>query len=206
MIDLQLLTENACRKLNSECNSNLNLINLKHSTYGYQIAMEFMHYYRMRDIYEIYNQNKRYKRKYYFKYYDYEGLFKNGFNKNQMNNQLLHLRSSKNEKIKIYVSNYQFYKRDKNKSMFIVTCNLLETMYNYADYFDNLHTSSAELNHFNPDIENHYLNDMIYAFHLYYTMLDKEMLLSSDEMDKLMNEKHDIKKSLVFYTDFLNLS
>jgi hypothetical protein len=193
---MEYLTEKACIKINTYLRSHindyveLNVTNLTHSDYGYQVVIEFMHYYRMKDMYDMYMNNKRYKRKFYFKYYDYENMFKTGFNRVEMSNHLHNLRFSKNNKLNDYVSNFHFYKADKNAIMYCVTVNVLKTMYQYADYFESLKNNANE---YNIDTENHYLNDMIYAFHLYYTMLNKETFLSENEMDTLLNEYHSLE-------------
>ncbi len=194
--NLELLTEITCRKLNSHLNLNLNYVNLEHSDYGYANAIQIMHYYRLKDMFDLYNENKRYKRKYYFKYYDYESLHKSGFNKFELGFMIHDLRTMKNVMINEYITNYYFYKYDKNVKMCSVCGNLIKTMINYVSYFDNLkkkEASEIDPNYFNPDFENHYLNDMIYAFNLYYTMLNSESFLSDSEMSNLINEEHDIK-------------
>ena len=174
-------TEKTCRKLNLE------LHDLVHSDYGYNCAIQFMHYYRMKDIYDISINNKTYNRTYLFKYFDYENLFKTGFNRIEMGFQLHEMRYNKNQCLNTFISNYQFYRLDRNINMYYVSKNIIQTLYKYASLFEN--------NNENPiseSDENNCLNDLIYAFNLYYTMLNKENMISDDEMDKLTSEKHNI--------------
>ncbi len=173
-------TLKACRKLNLE------LSDLNHSDYGYNCVIQIMHYYRMKDMYDIYINNKTYNRTYIFKYYDYEQVFKNGFNRYITGFKIQDMRNEKNNLLNMFVSNYHFYKSDRNMNMFYASVNLLKRIYDYILIFE-------EHKKFDSTLENNRLNDMIYAFNLYYTMLHKESLLSDNEMEKLMNEVHSLE-------------
>lgn len=174
-------TEKICRKLNIE------LHDLVHNDYGYSCVIQFMHYYRMKDIYDISINNKTYNRTYLFKYFDYENLFKTGFNRIEMGFQLHEMRYNKNQCLNTFISNYQFYRLDRNINMYYASKNIIQTLYKYASLFEN----NSE-NPISESDENNCLNDLIYAFNLYYTMLNKENMISDDEMNKLTSEKHNI--------------
>ncbi len=170
-------TLKACRKLNLE------LSDLNHSDYGYNCVIQIMHYYRMKDMYDIYINNKKYNRKYIFKYYDYEQVFKTGFNRFETGFMIQNMRNEKNNLLNMFVSNYHFYKSDRNMNMFYSSVNLLKRIYDYILIFE-----EDKENEFDSTLENNRLNDMISAFNLYYTLLHKESLLSDNEMEKLINE------------------
>jgi hypothetical protein len=171
-------SEKACRKLNLE------LSDIEHNNYGYSYAIQIMHYYRFKDMYDICVNNKKYNRKYSFKYYDYETVFKNGFNRFEMGFVIQNMRNEKNNMLNIFVSNYHFYRHDKNMNMFYASVNLLKRIYDYILFFEKEESETE----FNSNFENNRLNDMIYAFNLYYTMLNKEKFLSDRDMNNLLNE------------------
>lgn len=175
-------TLKACRKLNLE------LSDLNHSDYGYNCVIQIMHYYRMKDMYDIYINNKKYNRKYIFKYYDYEQVFKTGFNRFETGFMIQNMRNEKNNLLNMFVSNYHFYKSDRNMNMFYSSVNLLKRIYDYILIFE-----EDKENEFDSTLENNRLNDMISAFNLYYTLLHKESLLSDNEMEKLINEVHSLE-------------
>jgi hypothetical protein len=162
---------------------NLELSDLVHSDYGYSCALKIMHYYRIKDMYDICVNNKKYNRTFLFRYYDYETVFKNGFNRFEMGFVIQNMRNEKNNMLNHFVSNYHFYRHDKNNNMFYASINLLKRIYEYILIFEQEKESE-----FNSILENNRLNDMIYAFHLYYTMLNKEEFLSDREIHNLLTE------------------
>lgn len=176
-------TQKACNKLN------IQLTDIEHNNYGYSCAIKIMHYYRMKDMYDICINNKKYNRKYSFKYYDYEQVFKDGFNHFETGFMIQDMRKEKNDMLNIFASNYHFYRHDKNINMFYVSVNLLKRIYDYILFFEEQKDKETE---FNSNLENHRLNDMIYAFNLYYTMLNKEDLINDHDFNKLLNEEHNI--------------
>lgn len=164
-------TEKYARKVN------LQLSDLVHSNYGYSCVIQIMNYCRSKDIYDSYVNNKKYNRKFFFKYYDYEFLFYNRFT-------IQNMEKDKHDMLKQFVLNYHFYRFDEN-NMFYISINLLKRINDYILFFENENNREME---FNSILENHYLNDMIYAFNLYYTMLNKEEFLSNREMNNLLTE------------------
>ncbi len=174
----ELITEKYARKFNLE------LSDLVHSDYGYSCAIQIMHYYRFKDMYSAYIHKKSYNRHFLFKYYDYQNAFKNGFNHFETGFMIQIMRKDKNDMLNHFVSNYHFYRYDKNSNMLYVSVNLLKRIYDYITLFEEMNEDKE----FNTILENHRLNDMICAFNLYYTMLNKEQFLSTDEMHNLLTE------------------
>ncbi len=173
----EYLTEKTCKNLN------IKISDLIYSDYGYNCMIQFIHYYRMKDMYDTYIQNKKYNRKFIFNNYDYHRLFSNGFNYYEFSFQLHEMRNNKNKMLNIFVSNLQFYKMDKNIPMFLVSKNLIYILYKYASLFEN----KDKKKHISQIDENNCLNDIIYGFNLYYYMLNKETFLSENEMNNLLN-------------------
>ncbi len=196
MSSYEFSTEKMCRKLN------MGPTDVQYSEYGYSCAIQIMHYYRLKDMYDAHINNKTYNRTYLYKYYDYEQVFKNGFNRYDLGFTLNNMRNSKNNILKACEYNFKFYQYDNNEIMFQVCKNLVRTIYIYAQLFE----KENEPHIICQVEENDYLNDMIYAFHLYYTMLNKEQFLSEDEMNKLINERHPTEKIHKFEFSKLNFT
>lgn len=176
MSSYKYLTEEVCSGLN------INFNYIKSRNNGFTYVIQIIHYFRMKDMYKIYLANKKYNRKYIYNYcyFDFDNIFKTCTKYDDMENEIEKISKATINIIKIFISNAEFYQLDKNINMYKVSKNVIHTLYNYLLIFQDINCDNI----IETD-ENNRLSDIIYAFNLYYYILNNENMLSDYEINKL---------------------
>ncbi len=139
----------------------------------------YVHYYRVRNAYYCYVNKIPYHN------YDYK-LFPDNYLRyaenrvHQIEYTIYSLREQKNQVLNPHIENYRFFYYDRNRPMYYVTKHLIRKLYEYYLFMINPSGLSS------PEKENDYVQEILDAYTLLYYMVDREVSLSNEEVDRLL--------------------